>query len=273
MILIDLSQIEYGVELEELLNRLQNFQPIQYFNKDIEKISEENLSDELINKMNSSFSYDDTEIRVLLSNKVDMETLIEYRSTLDLITENDLTEDVRNKLNQIGIGYDDSVLITRITTLEDDKADITLLANYRSKDEKIDYDDLTENLKSLIENSSQLENHEVLMTINNIVTTNTNEIAQLKLDILDIKNSLLDTIYRQKVETINIENPNVIQLDFRPTIDLVKMFINGISYDENEEFTINRSALTLTWTATADNGGFDLCNELGEIVIEYKYIS
>lgn len=52
-----------------------------------------------------------------------------------------------------------------------------------------------------------------------------------------------------------------------PTAELVEAFINGIAYFEGEDFTVDRTAKTATWTATAAAGGFDITNDLTDKVI------
>lgn len=52
-----------------------------------------------------------------------------------------------------------------------------------------------------------------------------------------------------------------------PTAELVRAFINGIAYFEGEDFTVDRSAKTATWTATNAAGGFDITSELTNKVI------
>ena len=63
------------------------------------------------------------------------------------------------------------------------------------------------------------------------------------------------------------------QVDFSlsevPNATLVVMKINGISYTEGEDFTVNRPAKTLAWTNTDANGGFDILNTM-KIEILYK---
>lgn len=52
-----------------------------------------------------------------------------------------------------------------------------------------------------------------------------------------------------------------------PTAELVRAFINGIAYFEGEDFTVDRTEKTATWTATATAGGFDITSELTNKVI------
>ena len=52
-----------------------------------------------------------------------------------------------------------------------------------------------------------------------------------------------------------------------PTAELVRAFINGVAYFEGEDFTVDRSAKTATWTATAAAGGFDITSELTDKMI------
>ena len=53
----------------------------------------------------------------------------------------------------------------------------------------------------------------------------------------------------------------------KPTAELVRAFINGVAYFEGEDFTVDRSAKTATWTATAAAGGFDITSELTDKMI------
>lgn len=51
-----------------------------------------------------------------------------------------------------------------------------------------------------------------------------------------------------------------------PNDHLVKMIINHLIYNETEDFTVDRTAKTITWTATAANDGFDIDTELTDKV-------
>lgn len=51
-----------------------------------------------------------------------------------------------------------------------------------------------------------------------------------------------------------------------PNDRLVKMIINHLIYNEADDFTVDRTAKTLTWTATAANDGFDIDTELTDKV-------
>ena len=51
-----------------------------------------------------------------------------------------------------------------------------------------------------------------------------------------------------------------------PNDRLVKMIINHLIYNEAEDFTVDRTAKTLTWTATAANDGFDIDTKLTDKV-------
>lgn len=55
-----------------------------------------------------------------------------------------------------------------------------------------------------------------------------------------------------------------------PNSQEVEMFINGILYEENDSFTVNRKDSKITWTFTEANKGFDLYNEISDfITIKY----
>ena len=51
-----------------------------------------------------------------------------------------------------------------------------------------------------------------------------------------------------------------------PNDRLVKMIINHLIYNETEDFTVDRTTKTITWTATAANDGFDIDTELTDKV-------
>lgn len=51
-----------------------------------------------------------------------------------------------------------------------------------------------------------------------------------------------------------------------PNDRLVKMVINHLIYNETEDFTVDRTTKTITWTATAANDGFDIDTELTDKV-------
>lgn len=55
-------------------------------------------------------------------------------------------------------------------------------------------------------------------------------------------------------------NQEIFILSFMPTIETVKLNINGLTYYEDVHFSVNRDTLppTITWTHTAIRGGFDI---------------
>jgi hypothetical protein len=70
---------------------------------------------------------------------------------------------------------------------------------------------------------------------------------------------------------INDSNPTIILLSFQPTTTKeVVLYINGVDYEENNEFTVNRTTRTITWVFTSINGGFDLDDTL-DIYSVYDY--
>lgn len=54
--------------------------------------------------------------------------------------------------------------------------------------------------------------------------------------------------------------------------EMVQIVINHCTYDEGEDFTFDKAANKITWTATAANGGFDITKDLTDsIKIKYAY--
>lgn len=121
------------------------------YRKSNDKIAENDLAQTVIDKINAAATpYDDTSVRTYLhdldTTKADKSELVSYRKMVDVITETDLTQAVRDKLNGIGAGtgYDDTGIKADIVTLQDSKADksalsmkadITALADLATKTE------------------------------------------------------------------------------------------------------------------------------------------
>lgn len=65
-------------------------------------------------------------------------------------------------------------------------------------------------------------------------------------------------------------NQTIFTISYRPTIDLVKMYINGLVYYENTHFYVNRDnfAPKIIWSHTIPNGGFSL-ESTDKIFIDY----
>ena len=55
-----------------------------------------------------------------------------------------------------------------------------------------------------------------------------------------------------------------------PNTMLVEMLINGITYVETKDFTVDRATKIVTWTATAENEGFDITTDVtNEVELTY----
>ena len=80
--------------------------------------------------------------------------------------------------------------------------------------------------------------------------------------------------YEYIEEVINVDddvNTTTFSIS-KPTIDYdsLKFFVNGIYYPNNgETYTVNKDNRSIIWTATSDNGGFDLDN--CQVIMSYNY--
>lgn len=117
---------------------------VNYRNKTV-KIAEADLEQTVVDKLNSSKSYDDTQVKSdidgLKTGKADKTQLDSYRQTSVKIAESDLTQAVIDKLNSSGGGsgpaYDDTQIKADIAALKSGKADVTALATYRLSTAKV----------------------------------------------------------------------------------------------------------------------------------------
>lgn len=81
-------------------------------------------------------------------------------------------------------------------------------------------------------------------------------------------------IYVPKTQVFTLTDSAVTSfvLNEAPNDGKISLNINGIVYDEEAEaFTVDRSTKTITWTATAANGGFDLTNKITAKIIAHYY--
>lgn len=56
-------------------------------------------------------------------------------------------------------------------------------------------------------------------------------------------------------------------LTYKPTANKVLMNLNHLMYTEDEDFNVDRDTKTVTWTATAENGGIDITTKDFQSVI------
>ena len=75
-------------------------------------------------------------------------------------------------------------------------------------------------------------------------------------------------------DTFNIvssEPTTTFVLSQTPNANDVEMVINSMVYSEGEDFTVNRTTKTATWTLTAANGGFDITSPMfSSVLFRYK---
>lgn len=66
------------------------------------------------------------------------------------------------------------------------------------------------------------------------------------------------------------DSQTIFTLSYKPTTDLIKMYINGLAYYENTHFYINRDAAVprLIWTYTVPQGGFSI-DSSDKIFVDY----
>ena len=92
-----------------------------------------------------------------------------------------------------------------------------------------------------------------------------------KLDAL--KKAIEDSAAKQQIDKIAVSAPTAaFTLTQTPNEKKVTMYINHLAYHEDEDFTVDRTKKTVTWTSTADNDGFDIDTDLTDFVrFEYEY--
>jgi hypothetical protein len=299
--LISLSQVEHGSEMLDKLNTIlansKNIDPASY-RKIFEKISETDLSPDVRDKLNRVGQYDDTfvlrQIDALNTAKADKADLSRYRLKDTPIKISDLEQALVDKINAgANYRYDDTSLRTLITA----KADTSTLSNYRKTADKIQIADLADDVSAKIAQSAPkyddtllsnrikaIEDLNVQTRVEGAeakATSATNAVSAMTGDINALKNinneldqrlDLLENESESKViDTLTFVPTNPTQFILRDIPDdkrTVELEVNGIGYDENDAFTVNRLSKILTWTFTDANGGFDL---QANFLIQAKY--
>jgi hypothetical protein len=71
-------------------------------------------------------------------------------------------------------------------------------------------------------------------------------------------NSIKQIERRLDFLSLDESKPTELVLPFAPNTTLVVLYINGVPYHEDAEFTVNRETRVITWIFTFSNGGFDL---------------
>lgn len=89
-------------------------------------------------------------------------------------------------------------------------------------------------------------------------------------DRLALIEEMLDDIEFRGNLVLNPDTPHIFSIPFKPNTRPIILEINGIRYDEGEEFSVDREAKTLTWLATSDNGGFDIESDF-EVKLWFYY--
>ena len=56
-----------------------------------------------------------------------------------------------------------------------------------------------------------------------------------------------------------------------PNSQKIELNINGVIYNEDEEFTVDRATKVLTWNFTAANGGFDISKDFATSMMVHYY--
>jgi hypothetical protein len=136
------NDTQVKTDLAALQNNKADKTALSVFRKTADSIQETDLDSSVIAKLNKP-AYDDTlviqEITNLDNDKLDkVDAANAYRKKSDVIKESDLDPAVALKLNLAAIGYDDSVLKSRVSTVESEKTDKTYAeTTYLKKTDKI----------------------------------------------------------------------------------------------------------------------------------------
>lgn len=190
--LIHLSQIESGdslwLTLQDLIDAVKAINP-DIYRKKTELIYERDLDPKLISKFDAVETYDDTELRNEISNlktfKADKEQLDFYRLKSVSIEVSDLSQELQDIIYAFtNNGYDDRWIRDDIALLKLTKMDKTDEILFRKVNDQIIFDDLDENIQSLLEAISDN-------------SANIAELQETKANRLELEN------YRHKAITIN----------------------------------------------------------------------
>lgn len=74
---------------------------------------------------------------------------------------------------------------------------------------------------------------------------------------------------KKHTETFTGVTANTVTLTYAPvSLETVTFSINGVIYKGGTDYTL--SGKVITWTATAENGGFDLTEDMS-VIVEYTY--
>lgn len=190
------------------------------FRKIADKIIESDLDTTLIAKVDAiGTPYDDTtvkaEIKTLQDDKADKTDLVNFRKINDKIIETDLDSALIAKIDAVGTPYNDTTVKADIKTLQDNKADKTDLANYRSASTKIavaDLDtDVTTKLNSIPAayndtdiktDITSLQNNAKMGETLLAAKANTTDLVNYRKTADAIKESDLDTATQEKLNTV-----------------------------------------------------------------------
>lgn len=102
---------------------------------------------------------------------------------------------------------------------------------------------------------------DALKNLNNRLNNHEERIASLE--------SAKHPIFVREEPSVRLEEPNVLYLSKVPNETEVTLKVNGLEYDENDDFTIDRSNKKLIWLHSEINGGFDLDLENDEFDVVY----
>jgi len=101
--------------------------------------------------------------------------------------------------------------------------------------------------KAAVDYIKSIVDSNLAIAVNNALTDARNNADRID-DILDV--------YKPVVETVTVDSANAVttfNLTSTPTDTLVKMYINGVVYFENDEFTVDRQNNTVTWSFAASD--------------------
>lgn len=202
---------------------------------------------------------DNQEMTILAYNQVLNQIIVNLSNNTELIAE--IKTLISNEVIQQQITAITNVLEQRITAIEVNGCKVS--NEYIST--VINDVDIATDIKVTSEKAVAIAIANASVNIKNEINTNIVNVN----DRLEALESMLEQVDRIEIsdETVKTE----FTLSKVPNSFDITLNINGVEYFENEAFTANRAEKKVTWTATKENGGFDITRKLTPVVrVLYK---
>lgn len=202
---------------------------------------------------------DNQEMTILAYNQVLNQIVVNLANNTELIAE--IKTLISNEVIQQQITAITSVLEQRITAIEINGCKVS--SEYIST--VINDIDIATDIKVTSEKAVAIAIANASVNIKNEINANIVNVN----DRLEALESVLEQV--DKIEITDEAVKTEFTLSQVPNSFDITLNINGVEYFENEAFTADRAEKKVTWTATKENGGFDITRKLTPVVrVLYK---